>query len=320
MPTSPENFILPYLKLESFHDYHNLKSNPANRYIYLVHRPDALIPREGFVSPGCPLPINDPLRGHFTGQFNLKKAAEAHVTQWKNRTSYRHSQFLSASFSLAYALFEARRWNERYRCTDTQISIIDPAAIQSDAWLATQLVGANNHDAAYFARWAQEVLILHCIPAAAVVVTMSLDVLLDCIPPWSDEVKPRIRSRELNSTHWVADALAEAARNHADHNPEGEVVVMMQSIEQSIRLLRHTLPSSMKNFDPSMHTRTIDSVARLATLFCWWSKWLIGAPPDAYPPLLQWVRDAVVEQLVMSRKMTRRYKAELIKKRIEAMN
>jgi hypothetical protein len=315
---SPYSVILPRFQVERFHEYSNLISNPANRYIYRVHPAagrGALIPRRGFVSYGCPSSAT----GHYTEQFeDLVDLAVTHVTQWKNKTSRLPSPFVSASFSLAYALFEACRWNERYRCTDTQISIIDTANIKSDTCLATELVGATWTEAGFFARRAQEVLIYQFIPCDAVVATMSLDALLDCLPPWSDEVKPRILRRETCTTYGVAYALVEAARPPANHTPEVEVAVLIPSIERSIQMLRHTLPPSMKNFDPSAHADAIDQIARLASLFCWWSKWLAGVDPAAYPPLLQWVRDAVVQRL-RGRKMTRGYLAELVRKRVEGM-
>ncbi|KAJ6514924.1 hypothetical protein C8R47DRAFT_1275801 [Mycena vitilis] len=216
-----------------------------------------------------------------------------------NRTSHLPSPFVSASHSLPYALFEARRWNELYRRTNTQISIVNTAKISSDAWLATELVGADFHPAAYFARCAQEVLVCWYIPSGAVVATMSLDGLLDCLPRWCNDIALRIgQFRELRSTKHVAWALADAAIKPMNNTAEVEGAMIIHSVERSIWLLRTTLLSSTEDFDPATHKDEIER--RLATFFCWRTEWITDM---AYPLLLRWVQEALGHILRFLRKM-----------------
>ncbi|KAJ7117710.1 hypothetical protein C8R44DRAFT_983173 [Mycena epipterygia] len=212
---------------------------------------------------------------HYTGLLEmLMQAAASHVAQWKYRTTHQPSQFISASFSFAYALFEARRWNAHHMCTDTQISVIDTAAITSDAWLATELVGTRRSHAAFFARRAEEVLVYRHIPYRAGVSFPRLSAALD-----------------------VACALADAAANPANNTTQEVVAFLEHSIAHSIEMLRDILPASMRYYDPQTHTDAVDAITRLAVLLFWWPKWITGVDPVAYPYWLQSVRDMVLAQL-----------------------
>ncbi|KAJ7696435.1 hypothetical protein B0H17DRAFT_398336 [Mycena rosella] len=288
--------MLPPFRFGTNDKYRSLTLNPANRFIFRVHRAagrGALTPA-GFFSYGQSTPNGD--YDHFTGSLDaLAATASAHITQWKDKTAPLRSPFISASFSVAYVLFEAHRWNAHHGCTDTQISIIDTAQITSDAWLATELVGAYWTDAAFFARWAEEVLVYHHIPIGAIVATLPLSSFLDFLPRWCDDIVPHIRSRQLRSTEKVAYALASAAANPAN-DTDGDLVPR-QYVQGSIQVLRHTLPASMVIFDPHTHADAVDAIARLAAVFVWWPKWITGVNPAAYPAVLERARNVVLLQL-----------------------
>ncbi|KAJ7180859.1 hypothetical protein C8R46DRAFT_1070776, partial [Mycena filopes] len=224
--------------------------------------------------------------------LNLQTAAHAHVPQWKYGTSDLSSPFLSASYSLAYALFEARRWNIRHRCTDTQISIIDTAEIPSDMWLATELVGATCSHAAWFARAAEELLIYHRIPCRAVVVTLSLDELWDFLPGWCADIKPRVCGRYITSTSNMVSALLVAY----DHNKsDAQAAVMEQSVPRSLDLLLRLNVNLSSSEDVDY---AVDKLAGVAAIFCWWTSWIKNVDPSAYPPMLERVRATVVHRLL----------------------
>ncbi|KAJ7491935.1 hypothetical protein FB451DRAFT_1388384 [Mycena latifolia] len=279
MSSSHPNTILPPLKFGASHRYRFLTINPANRYIYRVHPVNgrgALVPNVGFLSYGQPS-MSDPNYGHFTASSeDLKCIASAHITQWRDRTTHLPSPLISASFSIAYALFEAQRWNMHHCCSDTQISIIDTAKITSDAWLATEL----------------EVLVYQHIPFGAVVITAPLNNFLDLLPRWCDDIKPQLRFRQLRSTEEVACALIKAAANPA-HDEDFEL--LMHSAFQSIQLFHHVLPASVAEFNS--HTDVVDAIARFAALFAWWPKWITGVDPVEYPDCLQKIRCAVLRKL-----------------------
>ncbi|KAJ7698879.1 hypothetical protein B0H17DRAFT_1129437 [Mycena rosella] len=218
----------------------------------------------------------------------------AHLTQWKDGTAPLCSPFISASFSIAYALFKAHRWNAHHKCTDTQISIIDTAQLTSDAWLAIELVGAcAAHTAFNFARWA-EVLVYQHIPFGTVVATVPLPIFLDALLRWYS-------ARRLRSTEEVARALAGAAADPANNTQAAEDVLQLLAVTQSVRLLRHTLPTSMLTFDAHTHADAVDAIARLALVFVWWPKWVTEVDPITYPALLQSARGAISWQLQVLR-------------------
>jgi hypothetical protein len=273
------NTILPPSKLRPEHTYESITSNEANRYVFRIHRAKgrgALIPSVGFVSYGSAVSGTPDDYEHFRGRLSdLIRAASRHITQWKYKTTDLPSPFVSASFSMAYVLFEAHRWNRYHRCTSTQISVIDTSQLTGDVWLATELVGASRTDAAYFARSAQEVLVYRYIPFNAVVVTMSVYGLLACLPRWCDDIPLHL----LRSTQQVVNALTEAA-DCPEHNTLNEdFALRVQSVEHSILLLRDTLP---EEFDPDTHTDQLDAIARLAAVFMWWPKWITGFDPVVY--------------------------------------
>ncbi|KAJ6527267.1 hypothetical protein DFH09DRAFT_1414541 [Mycena vulgaris] len=232
---------------------------------------------------------------HYGGpDADLGRRASAHITQWKDRTESAPSPFISASFSIAYALFEARRWNARYWCNNTQISVIDTKKITSDAWIATELVGAWYNTDMFFARWSEEALVYGCIPQDAVVVTAPLETFFACLPRWCSDVTVQIRSRKiLRSTEAVAGELAEAAENPANNTPDEQAQLLEQSVNRSIHMLRGILPP-MRTYNKHIHADAVDKIARLAAIFCWWPKWITRTDPLAYPSLLKTVEEEVL--------------------------
>lgn len=198
--------------------------------------------------------------------------------------------FISTTFSLAYALFAAGRFNARHGCTDTQISIIDTAKMNTSAWLATELVGASWTDAAFFAGSAQEVLVYRRILVDAVVATVALDEFLDCLPRWCGDVGYQIQRYQLHSTEAAVHALADAAFLPASNMAEEESALEVQSVKRSIWILRSTLPPSMADCDLDTHADAVDAIARLAALFVWWPKWITAIDPVAYPLFLLFLK------------------------------
>ncbi|KAJ7504200.1 hypothetical protein B0H11DRAFT_1981187, partial [Mycena galericulata] len=283
------------------HNHKTIKQNPANRYLYRVHRktgPGALLRGHGFVaSAHARQPQDAPHNTHFTGSVEeLTKSGSAHIAQWKEGTWSSPSHFISASYSLPYVLFETQRrgvppaahW---YRGTEMQVSVIDALAIPSDVYLGTELVGAYYHDAAFFSRWSQEVLVYGWIPAAAVVATMSVDEFYNCLPKWCGGVRALISPRGHWSTQEVAGFLKILAE--CNDTPAKEEALVVQSVERSIALLRNAQPRA------SVHER-VDKITRLAAMFCWWPKWIkgtAGTDPAAYTGLLRRVEQRVRERL-----------------------
>ncbi|KAJ7251357.1 hypothetical protein C8J57DRAFT_1520699 [Mycena rebaudengoi] len=202
-PSEPAT-VLPPFALGSEHTYAKLVSQPANRFVYRVHSSTgdgALIPSVGFVASrflrGTALPTSSELDLSQT-HTQLVRDAYSHVLQWKYPGA--DSFFVSASFSIAYALHEAGRRNAATGSTNTQISVIDTSRIGVPALLATQLVGASDNEAAFFARRAQEILVCALIPETAVVFTAPLDIFLHFLPRWCDHLKPAIRHHGYSST------------------------------------------------------------------------------------------------------------------------
>ncbi|KAJ7504180.1 hypothetical protein B0H11DRAFT_1981112 [Mycena galericulata] len=308
--------ILPPFRFR-YHNYPSITRSTANRLVFRVHAASgrgALVPNVGFIASGCPVPVDDPTCGFYTGPRSaLCSAASTHVTQWKERTSHLPSSFLSASFSFPYALFEATRWNAHHRCTDTHISVIDTARITTSAWLATELVGADGHDAAFFARAALEVLFYEHIPYGAVVVTAPLSSFLDGLPRWCDDIKSDIQTRQLCSTKSVARALAHAAAAH-NNNPdeedsdEEEDELVMQSVERSIEMLRNTPHPSIVHYDRDMPEDAVEAIVLLATMFVWWPKWITCVGPAEYGKYYRRVRREVLDELRRLKKLARRSK------------
>ncbi|KAJ7504184.1 hypothetical protein B0H11DRAFT_507274 [Mycena galericulata] len=276
--------VLPPSRLRSDHTYGDLTSNPANRLIYRAHAPTGRgsLTNIGFLSSSWPTRIQVE-----------SAAAFSHVTQWRDGTTHSPTPFVSATFSLAHALFEAGRLNARHRCTDTLISIIDTAKIPNTAWLATEFVGTSGSDAAFFARAAQEVLVYDCIPFESVVVTLQLDDFLQCLPRWCDNVGHQIRWNQFRSTEDVVHALAYAASLPANNTLGEDSALMMQSVDQSIRMLKKTLPAFMADYDRAVHANAVDEIARLAALFAWWPRWITGVDPTEYHFYLQRASNAI---------------------------
>ncbi|KAJ7781883.1 hypothetical protein DFH07DRAFT_791891 [Mycena maculata] len=296
---------LPAHAFDDYHEYRSITANPANQLLFRVHRASgrgALVPGTGFVASNCPTPVDDPARGFYnygTGrqwyrdQGLLISAARRHVAQWQDSTWDLPSSFLSASFSLPYALFEAHRWNRYHGCTDTLISIIDTTKINSDAWLATQLIGSTQSRAAWFARSALEVIVYERIPESAIVATAPVGAFLDGLPRWCE--KAEIRSGIHASKGEVATSLGYSARRNK--TPEHECELVLHSVAQSIQMLRSRLPASMADYDPITHADAVDAIVRVATMFVWWTQWITWADPAAYPAYLQRVRAVVLQAL-----------------------
>ncbi|KAJ7716137.1 hypothetical protein B0H16DRAFT_1614508, partial [Mycena metata] len=170
------------------------------------------------------------------------------------------SQFISASFSLAYALFETRRWNAFHWCNTTQISVIDPSKIPADI-------------DTFFARWAQEALVYGHIPHEAIIFTGDLEVFLGCLPRWCNR-------NYVGSTEQMVTVLSAAARDPDNDTAEQQRVLLNHSVERSIKLLRR------------------NKISRFAIIWCWWPKWITSQNPAEYLPLFEAVRGRVIEQLV----------------------
>ncbi|KAJ7509910.1 hypothetical protein B0H11DRAFT_1261105 [Mycena galericulata] len=302
MASSDPSSILPPLRFYSEHTYTSLKNNPANRYIFRVHRssgPGARIPGVGFVAPRI---VSEPtfFMG-FTGhRDDLEEHASAHVLQWQwkvwrdGQNPFLPSCFVSASFSFAYALHEAGRWNTFHGCTDTQISVIDTWALGAPAraWLATEFVGATGVQAAFFARWAEEVLVFGFIPHTAIVLTAPLNTLLACLPRWCAAIAPDIRTCKHRSTQDAALALAAAAAEPGNNTQAERDALAAQSVARSIALLQDIPPTQPDR---------VDTIARFAALLCWWPRWITGTDPVAYPALLRSVEERVRAQLAPRR-------------------
>jgi hypothetical protein len=286
-PSEPAT-VLPPFALGSEHTYAKLVSQPANRFVYRVHSSTgdgALIPSVGFVASrflrGTALPTSSELDLSQT-HTQLVRDAYSHVLQWKYPGA--DSFFVSASFSIAYALHEAGRRNAATGSTNTQISVIDTSRIGVPALLATQLVGASDNEAAFFARRAQEILVCALIPETAVVFTAPLDIFLHFLPRWCDHLKPAIRHHGYSSTEDCAYALANAALNPANDSPEEHAVLLRQSVARSLLILQDMLPET------DQHEPDAEAVARFAAIFCWWPRWIINTDPTTYHALLMQVR------------------------------
>ncbi|KAJ7117715.1 hypothetical protein C8R44DRAFT_791314 [Mycena epipterygia] len=303
--------VLPPVRFGTRHTLRALRElhgpNSPNRYIFRIHRGTgfgAPIRDIGFIaSTHSSFPQDTPI--NYTGPSleALQRIAAAHITQYNDGTWCMPTDFISASYSLPYVLFECQRravvqhWLPP---DDIWISVIDTAKIPSDAWLGTELVGAYWTKAAFFARWAQEVLVYGWIPNDAIVVTVPAQRIFDCVRPWCGEIKNRIQKDDLWSTEVVAAALTELAREYVDGTEEAEeeqAALFAQSVEQSIAVLRNTLPTSMDTFTTRIHADAVDTIARLAAMFCWWPKWITGTNPDVYPDLLEQIRQEVLGRL-----------------------
>ncbi|KAJ7509890.1 hypothetical protein B0H11DRAFT_1961410 [Mycena galericulata] len=302
--------VLPPSRFGHYDNYASLASNPANHLLFRVHADSgrgSLVPNIGFVASDCPTPVDDPTRGVYTGSLGaLCDAATVHVTQWKYKTWNLPSMFLSATFSIAHALREARRWNVYHRTDTTQISVIYAPAIGTNKWLATELVGASGTPATWFARSALEVLIYQRIPFGSIIVTAPLASFLACLPGWCDEVKRGILSGDLKATEHIVNVLAFEAGLPANNTPAEEHLLVMQSVERCIGMLRDKLPASMADYDYNTHEDVVDAIVLLATFFVWWPKWIIRVEPAAYPAHLKRVRNAVIRRLRHSKMDARR--------------
>ncbi|KAF7309938.1 hypothetical protein MIND_00366300 [Mycena indigotica] len=287
--------ILPPGRLQEGHTYPQFLSHEANRYIFRVHRQygrGRLIPGIGFVARAYD---KDPETAvnvrHHESRNELSADASAHITQWNDGTySSLQSQFISASFSLAYALFEGHRWDDLFRCQSTQISVIDPTKIPGDAWLATELIGVEGspaNRAPRFARWAQEVLVYVNIPDEAVVFTAPVETYYHTLlPEWCDPVTDLIASRTLKSTEAVVDALGDVARSC--------------TAERERKLVDYVVEKCVEAFDQgtfNKHNNSPHNVVWLAALFCWWPKRMRRVHPREFAELKDLVRRKVESQL-----------------------
>ncbi|KAJ7019795.1 hypothetical protein C8F04DRAFT_1146698 [Mycena alexandri] len=275
-----------------------------NPFLLRVHRKDGhgeLSSLGFFASTHSTIPYNAPGSAHYPGSSGreLERRASAHVTQWKNRTWDQPSCFISLARSIPYVLFESRRRDLLHPANQPRISVIDGAKLvaRSDAWLATDLVGHIPRDPVFFAQRADEVLAYSWIHRDAVVATVPVDKFFDCLPPWCGQVKADIRGDRLWSTADVANALETLARQHCN-TAAAEEELLEHSVQQSIEILRReNLASSMEGFDENRHAGAIDKIAGLASIFCWWPKWIVGDDDAEYPALLEAVRNRVVQKL-----------------------
>ncbi|KAJ7119472.1 hypothetical protein C8R44DRAFT_877898 [Mycena epipterygia] len=246
VPGMSHSTILPPFRFGRDDNYRSLSSNPANRFIFRVHSATgdgALIPHVGFVPHGSSTLVND---SHHTASWaSLSRAAKHHVTQWTNKTRDTSSIFVSASYSISYALFEARRRDFLPSHNQPHISIIDTSKIKSDAWLAAELIDDWMYPKISFAQCAQEILVCGGIPYNAVVITMPMDEFFDCLPGWCDGFKLAINPRRFWTSEAVASALAWAAKDPANNTADEEATLVHDSATRSIGMLRHLLPASM---------------------------------------------------------------------------
>ncbi|KAJ6581793.1 hypothetical protein B0H19DRAFT_1116505 [Mycena capillaripes] len=285
---SNPNTILPPSRFKTNHTLNGVSSNDANRFIIRVHLsvgPGELTPVGFVASAHAERPWEAPNNAyHSCSREELESLAAAHITQYKDKTWNAPTKFISGSYSLAYVLFEAlrRRFQNRNRPGDFEIliSIIDLAEIPNDKWLATELVGAYWRDAAFFARWAQEVLVYGHIPHRAVVATMSVNNFFDCLPRWCN-IREDIKPGSLWSTEAVVDRLKILAKENV--TSEEEDALLIHSVESSLATLGNLSTSA----------EAIESVSRFAAIFCWWPKWIIGTDPSEYSALLERVREKV---------------------------
>ncbi|KAJ7491924.1 hypothetical protein FB451DRAFT_511504 [Mycena latifolia] len=314
MATSHPSTILPPDKFGNPHTFPSLILSAANELLFRVspafergslnRGPGHAFTASAF--DGIPAEALNNI--HYVGpRADLVRMASAHINQWKDRTEHLPSPFVSVSCSFAYALFEARRWNARYWCNNTQITVIDATKITGDAWTATELVGAwslspdpvvrANKTDTFFGRWAEEVLVYGCIPQDAVIVTAPLESFFSSLPHWCADVTIQIRNRlVLRSTEAVADALAKVANIPANNTDEEQAILLAHSVERSIVMLRNALPP-MGTFDQETHADLVEKVARLAAMFCWWPKWITRTDPLEYPALLERVKEEVLDKL-----------------------
>ncbi|KAJ7019798.1 hypothetical protein C8F04DRAFT_1146704 [Mycena alexandri] len=303
MAASPPDTIIPPCKFEDVHTFYSVSSNDANRFIFRIHLSVkyGMLRPEGFIaSANTETPLDAMSNARYIGSGEeLRRLASAHITQYKDGTWRQPTSFISASYSLPYTLFEAQRrtlqsWS-RPHGSEILISIIDTTAIpNSDIWLGTELVGAYGPPhAAYFARWAQEVLVYRFIPRAAVVATMSVGSFLDCLPRWCSDIKHSIEPNCLWSTESVVGHLRALAR--CKHTLEEQEELLAQSVERSLATLR--LPFTSEE--------AVDSVSRLAAIFYWWPRWIVRTDPSVYTALLERVRQRVRERLKLGVRVRR---------------
>ncbi|KAJ7180851.1 hypothetical protein C8R46DRAFT_1070768 [Mycena filopes] len=294
-PCAAPTAVIPPCKFENGHTFNSVSSNDANRFIFRVHLnvKHGIIWPEGFIASAharLPLDVLSNAR-HGGSREELQRLAAAHITQYKDGTWGQPTDFISASYSLPYTLFEAhrrasQRWN-RPPESEVLISVIDTKLIPNDnLWLGTELVGAHGPGhASFFARWAQEVLVYGLIPRAAIVSTMSLPSFLDCLPRWCSDIKDSINPSCLWSTESVTGHLRALAR--CKHTLEAQDELLAQAVECGLATLR----------PKSADAEAVDSVARFAAIFCWWPRWIVRTDPSAYAALLECIRQRVRERL-----------------------
>ncbi|KAF7365085.1 hypothetical protein MVEN_00379800 [Mycena venus] len=296
--TSDPSTIVPPDTFITNHTYQKIRTRRAQRYFWRVHRntgPGSFIPGVGFLASACAGVLSD--TRYYGDAAKLRKIAYNHIMQWKDRTWMQPTHFVSASYSLPYVLFEARRQELRDPTYQPHISIIDSRKLGGDAWLGTELVGAWFETAAFFTRRAEEVLVYKHIHPDAVVATIPLNNFFNYLPKWcgGGRFKDQIHGNNL----WSTEAVAYEMRRLAEENNtvEAEDALVKKSVKQSVRELGHILPERMEDFDETTHADVVKTIAGFAAIFCWWPNWIMGSDPSAYPALRRRVHKKLLEEL-----------------------
>ncbi|KAF7308895.1 hypothetical protein MKEN_01089900 [Mycena kentingensis (nom. inval.)] len=297
---------LPVYQLRPQHTYAALVQYPAQGFAFRVHTETetGCLKPHGFVAPLYADFVPDRIPWiPLTLDEKPEPLANKHIMQWHNdEWPFLDSPYISCSMSLAYALWEAARWNRRWRCQSTQISVIDLSKLRpgGDVRMGVELVGAFYNTAAYYSRWAQEILIVGHIPRDAVVFTGSFEVMSSFLPTWCNTPVQQIREQKVGSTQRATEVLQAAALADGQSQEARKALmdhVVSRSIELHQEMHMEHLPQDFGEYSEYRHRPIVDEIAKFASIFCWWPRRMTRSNPTEYSRLLNDVRASLQTSL-----------------------
>jgi hypothetical protein len=254
-----------------------------HRFLYRVHNTTSDSPLDdelGFIATTFQRNASDSTLLHLRRRpasdiDDLRDKAVKHVgrcspTVSSSDMSAMWSPFVSTSFSLPYALWEASRRS------DSSISIIDGHMLLGCAWLALELLGVQYDTERHLANESQEVLVWANVPRKAILASSPWKMLLNALPPWAIDLKYHIRFHRYTTSRQCCNAFINAAASTEDDSDLDSPESLSEVVEKAMILMADAKANASNSTTRTELRYHADMVTDFATYLHSWPTWIRG--------------------------------------------